>query len=76
MRFVFKTSYGQDLGLFRDGVQRNWYLGLLAGHLVGAKNLPLAKCGLAVLKGKPEAGGMELKLLIAPKAVAAIYEMA
>ena len=34
MRFVFKTSYGQDLGLFRDGVQRNWYLGLLAGLLV------------------------------------------
>ena len=34
MRFVFKTSYGQDLGIFRDGVQRNWYLALLAGMLV------------------------------------------
>jgi len=31
MRFVFKTSYGQDLGVFRDGVQRNWYVALLAG---------------------------------------------
>jgi branched-chain amino acid transport system permease protein len=29
MRFVFKTSYAQDLGLFRDAVQRNWYLALL-----------------------------------------------
>jgi branched-chain amino acid transport system permease protein len=34
MRFDFKTSYVQDLGLFRDGVQRNWYLALLAGLLV------------------------------------------
>src|SRR5262245_20399957 len=33
MRFVFKTSYRQDLGLFRDGVQRNWYVALLAGLL-------------------------------------------
>src|SRR6266545_704918 len=29
MRFPFKTDYGQDLGLFRDGVQRNWYIALL-----------------------------------------------
>ena len=34
MRFVFKTSYLQDLGLFRDGVQRAWYVALLAGLLV------------------------------------------
>jgi branched-chain amino acid transport system permease protein len=34
MRFVFKTSYGQDLGLFRDGVSRNWYAVLLAVLLV------------------------------------------
>jgi branched-chain amino acid transport system permease protein len=34
VRFVFKTSYEQDLGLFRDGVQRNWYLALLTGVLV------------------------------------------
>jgi branched-chain amino acid transport system permease protein len=37
MRFQFKTTYGQDLGLFRDGVQRNWYI---AG-LLGAVLLPL-----------------------------------
>jgi branched-chain amino acid transport system permease protein len=37
MRFVFKTSYVQDLGLFRDSVQRNWYLALL----VGVAALPL-----------------------------------
>jgi branched-chain amino acid transport system permease protein len=34
MRFVFKTSYTQDLGLFRDDVQRNSYLALLGGLLV------------------------------------------
>jgi branched-chain amino acid transport system permease protein len=28
VRFLFKTSYAQDLGLFRDGVQRNWYVAL------------------------------------------------
>ena len=33
MRFVFKTSYAQDLGLFRDDVQRNWYLALVVGLL-------------------------------------------
>ena len=33
MRFLFKTSYAQDLGLFRDGVQRNWYVALLVGLL-------------------------------------------
>jgi branched-chain amino acid transport system permease protein len=34
MRFVFRTSYGQDLGLFRDAVSRNWYVVLLAAALV------------------------------------------
>ena len=34
MRFLFKTTYAQDLGLFRDGVQRNWYGALLAALLV------------------------------------------
>ena len=38
MRFLFKTSYGQDLGLFRDDVQRNWYVALLLAVLL----LPLA----------------------------------
>lgn len=37
MRFIFKTRYEQDLGLFRDGIQRNIYGVLLA--LVAA--LPL-----------------------------------
>jgi len=31
MRFTFKTTYGQDLGLFRDPVQRNCFLALLVG---------------------------------------------
>jgi branched-chain amino acid transport system permease protein len=30
MRFLFKTRYEQDLGLFRDDVQRNCYVALLA----------------------------------------------
>jgi len=34
MRFAFKTSYRQDMGLFRDDVQRNWYAALLVGLLV------------------------------------------
>src|SRR5580765_432379 len=34
MRFAFKTSYRQDMGLFRDSVQRNWYAALLVGLLV------------------------------------------
>jgi branched-chain amino acid transport system permease protein len=38
MRFVFRTTYDQDLGLFRDPVQRGWYGGLLAAVIL----LPLA----------------------------------
>jgi branched-chain amino acid transport system permease protein len=34
MRFMFKTDYAQDLTLFRDEVQRNWYGALLVGLLV------------------------------------------
>jgi branched-chain amino acid transport system permease protein len=34
VRFVFKTSYAQDLELFRDSVQRNWYAVLLVGLLI------------------------------------------
>jgi branched-chain amino acid transport system permease protein len=34
MRFILKTTYRQDLGFFRDGVQRNWYLALFAGLLM------------------------------------------
>ena len=33
MRFIFKTSYEQDLTLFGDSVQRNWYVALLVGLL-------------------------------------------
>ncbi len=51
-------------------------LGALIGHLIGAKSVAMAKAGIAVLKGSPEAGGMELKLLLSPKAVATIYDMA
>jgi len=40
MRFVFKTAYDQDLGLFRDPVQRNWYVALLVGLLVLPRLVP------------------------------------
>jgi branched-chain amino acid transport system permease protein len=40
VRFIFKTSYDQDLGLFRDPVQRNWYVALLAGLLVLPRLVP------------------------------------
>src|ERR671919_2112637 len=34
MRFVFKTTYAQALGLFRDAVQRNWYVAFLLGTVL------------------------------------------
>src|SRR6267143_792386 len=40
MRFVFKTSYAQELGLFRDTVQRNWYVALFAALLVLPRVVP------------------------------------
>src|SRR6266511_3978761 len=40
MRFLFKTSYGQDLTLFTDSTQRNWYIALLGGLLVLPKLVP------------------------------------
>jgi len=40
MRFVFKTSYTQDLGLFRDGVQRNCYIALLVAVLALPQVVP------------------------------------
>src|SRR5215471_9294889 len=33
MRSVFKTSYYQDFGLFRNRAQRDWYLVLMLGLL-------------------------------------------
>ncbi|MCP5264983.1 MAG: branched-chain amino acid ABC transporter permease [Burkholderiaceae bacterium] len=40
MRFVFKTSYAQDLRPFKDGVQASWYLALLGCLLVAPFVLP------------------------------------
>src|SRR6267378_1741234 len=40
MRFVFKTSYAQELGLFRDSVQRNWYVALFGALLVLPRVVP------------------------------------
>src|SRR5881296_3155110 len=40
MRFLLKTSYGQDLALFRDGVQRNWYIALFVALLVLPRLVP------------------------------------
>jgi branched-chain amino acid transport system permease protein len=40
MRVLFKTSYAQELGLFRDNVQRNWYVALFAALLVLPRLLP------------------------------------
>jgi branched-chain amino acid transport system permease protein len=40
MRFLFKTTYQQDLGLFADKFQRDWYLVLMAGLLVLPVLLP------------------------------------
>src|SRR5499433_1952107 len=40
MRFLFKTAYTQDLGLFRDSVQRNTYLVLLIALILLPKAVP------------------------------------
>ena len=40
MRFILKTDYGNDLGLFQDSIQRNWYLALAAGLLMVPFLLP------------------------------------
>jgi branched-chain amino acid transport system permease protein len=40
MRFVFKTSYEQDLGLFRDAVQRHCYAALFVALLILPRLLP------------------------------------
>jgi branched-chain amino acid transport system permease protein len=40
MRFTFKTSYAQDLALFRDGVQRNVYIALFLALLVLPRLVP------------------------------------
>lgn len=40
MRFVFKTAYEQDLGLFGDAVQRNWYIAFGVGLLALPRLVP------------------------------------
>jgi branched-chain amino acid transport system permease protein len=40
VRFLFKTSYAQDLRLFRDGVQRNWYVALALATVIVPALLP------------------------------------
>jgi len=40
MRFVFRTSYAQDLTLFTDTVQRNWYIALLLALVALPKLAP------------------------------------
>lgn len=50
-------------------------LGVLIAYLVGARRpVALKKSGIAVLDGDARAGGMELRLLIAPKQVLAIAD--
>ena len=40
MRFTFKTAYRQDLRLFQDSAERNWYLVLALGIVVMPVLLP------------------------------------
>jgi branched-chain amino acid transport system permease protein len=40
MRFVFKTRYGQDIGLFKDGVAASWYGLLLLALMLAPWVLP------------------------------------
>ena len=49
MHFVFKTSYHQDLGLFQDREERNWYLVLALGLLVTPVVLPAYLSDLSLM---------------------------
>ena len=49
MRFIFKTSYYQDLGLFQDRVERNWYFVLAIGLLVTPLVLPAYLSDLSLM---------------------------
>jgi phosphohistidine phosphatase len=49
-------------------------LGELIGHLIGGGKVPLSKAGVAILKGDAAAGGMELRLLVAPKVLFQIHD--
>ena len=49
MRFIFKTSYYQDLGLFQDRVERNWYFVLAVGLLVTPLVLPAYLSDLSLM---------------------------
>ena len=53
MRFIFKTAYQQDMGLFRDGIQRNWYIALLGVALALPLLVPsyLIDIGLVFIYG-------------------------
>lgn len=49
MRFIFKTSYYQDLGLFQDRVERNWYFVLAIVLLVIPVLLPAYLSDLSLM---------------------------
>jgi len=62
VRFLFKTAYTQDLGLFRDTVQRNAYIALLVALIVLPKAVPdyLVDLALVFIYGL---GGLSLMTL-------------
>jgi branched-chain amino acid transport system permease protein len=49
VRFIFKTSYYQDLGLFQDREERNWYVVLALGLLVTPFVLPAYLSDLSLM---------------------------
>jgi branched-chain amino acid transport system permease protein len=49
VRFIFKTSYYQDLGLFQDRVERNWYVVLAIVLLVTPLVLPAYLSDLSLM---------------------------
>ena len=42
-------------------------LGELLGVLLGSAPIPLRKAGIAIVRGEPSAGGMQLELLLTPR---------
>jgi branched-chain amino acid transport system permease protein len=49
VRFIFKTSYYQDLSLFQDREERNWYVVLALGLLVTPLVLPAYLSDLSLM---------------------------
>ncbi|MFI5000132.1 MAG: branched-chain amino acid ABC transporter permease [Reyranellales bacterium] len=64
MRFVFKTSYAQDIRMFRDRVDASWYAALAAAVLLLPAVLPAYYVGETTWVFIYAIGGVSLMVLV------------